>query len=308
VINGYFKGVINPMALNLVDKFPYDAFVEHSGKDIFREIKNAYRKDKEKTQSPATFKEYLNHWHTSELYRYREINKNILSVKKLLYQNLEIGCKRNDLFENYQCLHRYKYTFEQNLAKVASTKFKMNYKVKYMEKLPVFGEDGKITERGRLIDLYYEMKDFQHIFEVVFEDDIIKFNFNTPLGKLIIYNIMIMDTDWMPLDVLNLKKNAYFLYKRFVLNKRSGKFKAGKIELKFDEIKEFLDIRWKNDRGVHSMVLTALKDMKENGLVDDFVWNKNINNRRVYELHYEDKKKEQKKEKDAAGEELKMIA
>ena len=309
VIYGYFGGILNPSTLHFVEIPLYEAFIEYSGKDVFGKIKTEYRNDKEKRINYSdNIIQYLNHWHGNTLSDYRKFNKNILNLKKILYADLVFDCKVSELLENYPFLMRYKYTLEEKLNKVASTKFKMKYKVKYMDKLPVFDENGKVTERGNLVDMYYEMKNLQHMFKVAFEDDIIKFNFNSPLGKLIIYNMLIVDTDWMPLDVLNLTKNAYFLYKRFVLNKRSAKFKPSKIELKLEEIKSFLDYNWSNDRGVHSKIIEALNNMKDNGLIDDFVWNKNIANRRVYKLIFEDKKKEPKKQKDAAGKELKMIA
>lgn len=311
VINTYSNDMITPWTLTVLSKPLYDAYIVRIGKDVFGEIKENFRKSRRESklsEGITNFKQYLNYWHSYKTSEYRQFKNDYNAIRNNLNSDLEYNFVKKNLFEAYPFLKRYKYTLEEQLAKVASTRFKMNYKVKYMEKLPVFDEDGKVTERGRLIDIYYEMKDFQHIFKVAFDDDIIKFNFETPLGKLIVYNMLIMDTDWMPLDVLNLNKNAYFLYKRFVLNKRAAKFKPSKIELKFEDIKAFLDISWKNDRGVHAMILKSINDMKVNGLIDNFVWNKNIANRRVYELHFEDKKKKPKKPKDATGKGLKMTA
>jgi hypothetical protein len=88
---------------------------------------------------------------------------------------------------------------------------------------PTFDDNGKREDQGQLIDLYYQMRDFQQLFNMELKDDIVILNFNTPLGKLVIHNMLILDTDWLPMNALRLSKNAYFLYKRFVLNKRSGK-------------------------------------------------------------------------------------
>jgi hypothetical protein len=178
-----------------------------------------------------------------------------------------------------------------------------------MARKPTFDDSGKLLDRGELIDLNYQMRNFQQLFNTEAKDGKIILNFKTPLGKLVIHNMLIMDTDWLPLDALKLSKNAYFLYKRFVLNKRSGRFKASKIKLDFAELKAFLDLKWSNDRGVHALIVKALNDMKDKGLINDFVCNKNYVNRRVYELYFEEMKKESPKEKDEEDAKLlKMVA
>ena len=48
--------------------------------------------------------------------------------------------------------------------------------------------------------------------------------------------------------------------------------------------------------------------MKQKGLIDSFLCNKNIVNRRVYELYFEKKKKEPQKQNDGDAKELKIVA
>ena len=144
----------------------------------------------------------------------------------------------------------YRYTLIDHLKKIGQTRFKMTYKVKYMSQRPIFDEKGKRVDAGQLIDLNYRMRDFQHLFEVVTagKEEIV-LNFDTPLGKLILRNMFILDTDWSPVEAALLSKNAYFIYKRFAFNKVFGRRKAKTLELKFDELKAFLDLKWSNDHG-----------------------------------------------------------
>ena len=47
-----------------------------------------------------------------------------------------------------------------------------------------------------LMDIY-EMQDFQEIFSVDFEEDQFVLNFKSPLGKMILHNTLLLDTDWV---------------------------------------------------------------------------------------------------------------
>ena len=134
------------------------------------------------------------------------------------------------------------------------------------------------------------MHEFQHLFELSISGEKVTINFNTPLGKLVFYNMLILDTDWWPIQALPLTKNAYFIYKRFIMYKRSGKFKSKNIVLKLDEVKEFLDMNWSNNRGINIIIVKALDDMVRNGLVEDYKINKIRPKQRFYELRFESKK------------------
>ncbi len=217
VTDGLIDPAINPWALTVLNKSLYDAYIVHSGYDVFGKIKAEFRKSRREstlTKGLNNFKQYLNYYYSTKVSKYRDFKNEINNLRNIFYCDFEVNCCINDLLEGYPFLKRYKYSLAEQLKRIESTKFRMNYKVKYIEKIPVWGEDRKMTERGKLVDMYYEMMHFQHIFKVTFEDDIITFNFNTPLGKLIIYNMLILDTDWIPVAACNLSKNAYFLYKR----------------------------------------------------------------------------------------------
>jgi len=190
------------------------------------------------------------------------------------------------LFEEYP-LNKYLRTLIDHLKRIEQTKFRMTYKVKYIAQEPKFDDKGKRKDKGKLIDLYYHMQDFQHIFEVNAGKDEVALNFKTPLGKLILHNMLILDTDWCPIESMTLSKNAYFIYKRFVLNRASGKRRAKEIELNFDDLKKFLNLKWSNRGGVNAIIDKALKNVKENELIGGFRSEKHHINKRRYHLYFE---------------------
>ena len=310
ITNGYSNGMITPETLLFLDRSLYDGFIEKKGEDLFGKIKKDYRGSIENCNSNGNtnFKAYLKTWHNGVLSEYRQFCANIIEAHRSFYNDFPIKSSVKDFLEHYPILKSYKYTLLEQLKKIAAAKFKMNYKVKFMTRQPGYNHNNKKYDRGELIDMHYPMIGFQHIFEVNEEDDYFTLIFNTPLGKLILYNTVIMDTDWIPEDALNLSKNAYFLYKRFVLSKRAGRFKANKITLKFEDLKMFLDLKWSNNRGVHAIIEKALNDMYQKDLIDSYEWNRNINNQRVYELHFKEKKREQNKQENKEGKLLKMVA
>jgi len=162
-----------------------------------------------------------------------------------------------------------------------------------MQQKPTFDENGKVDGRGQLIDLHYRMNEFQQLFEVAAaRKDSIVFNFKSPLGKLIIHNMLILDTDWCPVEAMSLSKNAYFIYKRFILNCTAGRRKAKTIELKLDELKTFLDLKWTNDRGIHRIIKATIENLKQNGLIVKSDNNKKVAKQRNYELHFENDQKD----------------
>jgi hypothetical protein len=287
---------------------PREAYFKSLGYDLYEALKEEYDYNKQVHQDQVvniSFEQFVeNKLVNSEEYQYykKEMSKSVAAFYK---DTNIVGVK---LLESYPMLENYRYNITDYLKKISNTKFKMNYKVKYMARKPMFNDNGKLLERGELIDLNYKMRDFQQLFSMDVKDEKIILNFNTPLGKLIIHNMLIVDTDWLPVDALNLSKNAYFLYKRFVLNKRSGRYKANKIKLEFEDLKAFLDLKWSNDRGVHAIIVRALNDMKEKGLINGFVCKKNVVNRRFYELDFEKEKKEPQRKKEEDTKILKMIA
>jgi hypothetical protein len=209
---------------------------------------------------------------------------------KLFYADYPVSLNPIKLFETYPVLKPYRYSFTEQLKRIAQTKFRMTYKVKYMHQKPAFDEKGKLTDSGQLIDLNYQMNEFQQLFEIVTvrKDEII-LNFKSPLGKLIIHNMLILDTDWCPVEAMSLKKNAYFLYKGFILNKLAGKHKSKTLELKFDDLKEFLDLKWSNPNGVHAIIRKAFDSMVQNKIIAEYKKSsKNRFKKFNYKLYFED--------------------
>jgi ACT domain-containing protein len=107
--------------------------------------------------------------------------------------------------------------------------------------------------------------------------------------------MLILDTDWCPVEAMSLSKNAYFIYKRFIFNKVFGKHKAKTLELKFEDLKAFLNVKWKNNSGVQAIIKKALNGMVKNKLIAGYSSNKNFVNKRSYELYFEKDQKDLKK-------------
>jgi hypothetical protein len=137
------------------------------------------------------------------------------------------------------------------------------------------------------------------------QKDRIELNFNTPLGKTILHNTFMLDTDWIPENAFELSKNAYFIYKRFILNRISGKNKPKEIRLWFEDIKSFLDMHWGNDRGIHSTIDKAFKDMLAKGLVKGYSWNKDYGYRQ-YRLSFESPQKRIEKQQNKDDKVMKL--
>jgi hypothetical protein len=211
----------------------------------------------------------------------------------LLHHDTPFGIIRSKLFEDYDILNKYRYTLDEYLRSIAATKFKLNYKIKYLQRPPQYDDNGKRTDKGELIDLHYRMRDFQHLFKLNFTQDKIILNFDTPLGKLVLHNMLVLDTDWIPVEALELPKNAYFLYKRFVLNRVSGRRKSKNVEIKYADAKAFLDLNWDNDRGVHGIIAKALGHIVEKGLAEGLEWRGSPVCRRIYTLRFEKREEDQ---------------
>lgn len=295
-VKSYLGGIINQENMSFLDVPLYDAYVKHSGKDVFDEIKKEFKRSRQESPETAykTFKEHLEYWNRYKIEDYRNLKSKLNGIRNIFRDNYEIRCNLFDMLEDYSFLQRYKSTFKEKLRKIASTRFRMSYKVKLVERKPALDKDGKKIDIKQLIALNYEMRSFQNIFSVRYDDGYAILNFNTPLGKIIIHNMLILDTDWLPVSAYNLNKNAYFLYKRFVLNKRSGKHKSRTIKLTFEEIVSFLDLKGKNLSLVNGVILKAFEDMISNGLVDDFEYKRYTSTHRVYKLKFNDKKEDEK--------------
>jgi len=280
--------LVNPETMLFMSSSPYDAFIHHIGEDIYNNLKNeydCYRNPVTERDEYKTFEEYVND-HFKQDPVYQQFFKRMQDQVKNLYRDFDIKFDTLKLFEEYP-LNKYRRTLIEHLKKIEQTKFKMTYKVKYIAHEPKYNDKGKRTDKGEQINLYYQMSDFQHIFEMNAGKDEVALNFKTPLGKLILHNMLILDTDWCPIEIMTLSKNAYFIYKRYVLNKVAGKRKAKAIELNFDDLKKFLNLKWSNNSGVYRIIDNALKDMMENKLIGGFRSEKHHINKRRYHLYFE---------------------
>ena len=129
------------------------------------------------------------------------------------------------------------------------------------------------------------MGDFQEIFISKIHDDKITVNFKSPLGKMILHNTIILNTDWISEKAMTLKKNAYFIYKKFILNRVAGKNKAKEIILWYEDIKAALDLKGKNNSGNYTIIEGAFGEIQKKGLMKKYTW-KRIANQRRYKLDF----------------------
>lgn len=294
--------LINPVTLLYLSRHTIKAFSKYCGWDVEESEREIFEERFQGTGT--TFEQYFKKA-LQQNREYEDFKKIIEETVSKFYEDIKLSFEIVDLFKEYSILHDYRYRLADYLQKIGQTKFRMNYKVKYIEKAPEYNEDTKRNSRGTLIDIYYEMKDFQQIFDVDVMKDRIELNFKTPLGKLIVHNTLLLDTDWVPEEAFRLNKNAYFIYKRFILNKVSGKNKPEKISLWFEDIKSFLDMRWGNDPGVHAAIDKAFKDILEKGLAKGYRWNKD-HVQRQYEVMFEWPRKKKEKQQDKGDKLMKL--
>ena len=85
-----------------------------------------------------------------------------------------------------------------------------------------------------------------------------------------------------------MKKNAYFIYKRFVLNRVSGKNKPKEIELWFEDIKKFLGFELEQQRRQSTLLsIKHLTEMQQKGLIAGYSWSKNYAKQRQYRVDFD---------------------
>lgn len=284
VYSTFGNALFNPATLAFLNGKPIEAFSIHKGTDVKASEREKY--ENRLGQKDKTFEQYLE---TS-----LDQNSDYQAFLNLMHQNVAFigrdtvfGISISKLFETYPILGQYGNKLHEHVKKISQTAFKMNYKIKCVAELPQYNSRGYRTAPGKLIDMHYQMANFESIFTVVAHDkDRFTLNFKSALGKMILVNTIILDTDWIPDEVLTLKKNAYFIYKRFVLNRVSGKNPPAQIELWFEDIKTFLDMNWANNSGIYRVINQALDEMRQKGLISDFSSNRNYVRQRQYRLMF----------------------
>jgi hypothetical protein len=290
--------LIKPEIISYMSMSPKEAYAKHYDQRVFENLKKRYeeskRYDPERAKS-ISFEQFVDQ-HFEQNGGYKSFVEECGQKATVFHYDSPFNIDRVKICENYDILNKYRYTLDEYLRSIAATKFKLNYKIKYLQRPPQYDDNGKRTDKGELIDLHYRMREFQHLFLVNFTEDKIILNFDTPLGKLVLHNMLVLDTDWIPVEALELPKNAYFLYKRFVLNRVSGRRKSKNVEIKYADAKAFLDLNWDNDRGVHGIIAKALGHIVENGLAEGLEWRGSPVSRRIYTLRFEKREKEQQVE------------
>jgi hypothetical protein len=284
VVKKFSRGKISPTVVSFMNMPPREAYIEKSGWDIIGAYKEEYDYFKERGQIEISLDELIDRKFEHDD-GYKEFLKENEENFSAFSSDYPIRINFLEMLDAYPFLDDYRYNFKTHLKKVAETKFQMNYKIKYVEQEPTYNDSGKMDGRGRMIDIHYKMHDYQNLFDVDIDKSKILLNFNTPLGKFVIHNTLLLDTDWCPYEALSLSKNAYFLFKRFVISKRMGKYKSKEIMLSFEEIKSFLDLNSSLERHDNKIIVDALRDMERNSLMKSFNAIKRAGKRR-YELRF----------------------
>lgn len=300
-VNQRFSGkIFTPIVMAYLSKHPIKAFSIQEGQDVEKIERDAYAKQSDDEYKKPTFEEHFQDF-LNRNYKYQQFLENMAQTESAFNIDIRYSFSKLDLFKNYPVLERYKDKFFEHAQRIAETKFKMNYIVKCITKAPQFNKKGIRIDKGEMVDAVYVMDNFEQIFSMDLKDDLLVVNFKSPLGKMIIHNTLVLDTDWPPDEVLDLGKNAYFLYKRFILNKVAGKNASAQINLWFEEIKTFLDLSWSNNSGVYSIIKLAFEEMKKKGLIQDFTSTKYAK-QRLYRVILETPQKKRGKSKAPAPE------
>jgi hypothetical protein len=283
-VNKNFAGpIFSTVNLKFLSGKTLEAFTIYQNKDVVGIERDNYDRGGDGPWKKASFEEHFQHYLKNDL-AYQDFIKTKTNETAIFNSGLPFGIYISNLYKNFPVLRKYKKNLYEYVAKISETKFKLNYKVKCLIKAPEYNQKGIRTHPGQMIDAVYEMNDFQQIFSADMKDDLFILTFQSPLGKMVIHNMLVLDTDWVADEVLELGKNSYFIYKRFILNKISGKNPANEIELWFEEIKTFLDLKGKNVSSLYSTIDRALQEICDKGLIKNYNWNKSYTKQRQYKL------------------------
>lgn len=286
--NSKFAGsLFNPVMLKYLSNRPIEAFSMNEGRDVVGTERELYDSMSDHEGKKGSFEEHLKAFMTNND-SFQAFKSKMDETISIFVADYPFSLSVLNLIKEYPILRQrpYKYKLQDYLQKIANTKFKMTYKVKCLVKAPEFNKKGKRVHPGKMVDAFYEMDDFQQIFSVKLKDDEFGVNFSSPLGKMVLHNTILLDTDWIADEVFELGKNAFFIYKRFILNRISGKNPSGEIELWFEDIKTFLDLKGKNINGPYSIIDRALKELREKELIKDFNWNNDYSKQRQYRVFF----------------------
>jgi hypothetical protein len=285
-VNQKFGGhFFNSVFLTYLSGQPIKAFSIREGMDVEAHQRNSYETTPDYSGKMASFDEHFKYYLENND-KYQDFLKEMKRKERDIQSDIPFLIPVPKLFKNYPAIRKYKGKFVEHLQKVSDTKFKMNYKVKCLKKAPEYNKKGLRISAGELEETYYNMQDFEEIFQVKVEGGKFQVNFKSILGKMILHNMVILDTDWVPDEVFELKKNTYFIYKRFLLNRLSGQNPPKEIELLYEDIKRFLDLNGKNIGENYRIIDRAFKELQEKGLIKDHSYYKLYQNQRLYRLSF----------------------
>ena len=262
-VNDHSGGnLFTPSAISFFTQTPLEAFSTLEGYNVEAHEKKQFEGYSFSPGTEISFEEHL-----KKQFKYNQKYQDFLNEMNELIphynDNMTFDVEILELYKNYPELDKHKYDLPEKLTEISKTKFKMNYEVKCIPEKAKIDETGKLINCDELFSIVYNMDDFQEIFLFKIQDDKILFNFKSPLGKMILHNTIILNTDWILEKALTLKKNAYFIYKRFILNRVAGTNKAKEIILWYEDIKEALDLKVKNNSGNYTIIEGAFCEMQK---------------------------------------------
>ena len=282
--------LFSPSVITYLSKNPIEAYYVKSGYDLVKQAKDNFDGGYKAPDNKTSFEEYLNAY-LAENYSYQKFIEEIKDILNYYSEDISIVIDPVNLFKNYSILSNYKYNLYKIIENISNTKFKMDYTVRCLAKEHQIDDNKNVVQEGKLVSVDYLMKDFQEIFIFKIIENNINLNFKSPLGKMILHNALIIDADWIEEEALTLKTNAYFIYKKFILNRVAGDNKTRTIVLWYEDIKKFLDLKWKNDSGNYKIIEKAFDQMQEKGLIEGHDWVRNYKQRQYRVIRTLEKKK-----------------
>ena len=176
--NNFLMGIINPKVISFLSLPPRDAYIKKAGFDDYKFLKEKYIDLKRSTTLDCSYEEFIDKEFEGNR-EYQEYLEEMQVKKNVLYGNSIINIDIMKYLETYFFLEKYKRSLRDYLKRIEETKFKLKYKIKYLQIQPTYKDDDRVDSKGVRIDIFYEMNDYQSIFKVDFTDAKIVLNFDS---------------------------------------------------------------------------------------------------------------------------------
>lgn len=202
--------------------------------------------------------------------------KNIYENKKIFdlentperLKNVSINIDTYSLYNDFNFLRNIKIKKLNDLIiNTSKCKFKVkDYRIKEYDEQP----RGKLKYKYSTYssDEYESLFNIEEIIKTKNKNKIInieyKISFKNKLSNFMIYNLAMLNVEWMPLNIYNLSKNAQFIFRRCLQCKK----KHTVIDISTDELKYFLHINYSNITMVNNQIKKILKELEERNIIE----------------------------------------